>query len=107
MYKWARAIAANQILSKDSWKQAFTPHLGNYGYGWWIDSLYGKNYVTHSGGVPGFMSNLMYYPGEDVTIILLNNLVIMEKVYCNEHWLSAIVFNNLMRCFKPHRGQGG
>jgi len=42
MYKWARAIAANQILSKDSWKQAFTPHLGNYGYGGGLIHYMGK-----------------------------------------------------------------
>ncbi|MEO8762916.1 MAG: serine hydrolase [Ginsengibacter sp.] len=73
MYRWAQAVAKKEIISGDSWQQAFTPHLDNYGYGWWIDSLYGKIYVTHSGGMPGFMSNIIYYPQEDVTIILLNN----------------------------------
>ena len=73
LYKWAKAVGAGKLLSKDSWQQAFTPGLDHYGYGWWIDSLLGRKYVTHSGGVPGFKSNLIYFPGEDVTIILLNN----------------------------------
>src|SRR6185503_7372721 len=73
LYKWAKAISNSEILSKASWKEAFTPHLEHYGDGWWIDSLFGEKYITHSGGVQGFMSNFIYYPDKDITIILLNN----------------------------------
>ena len=73
LYKWARAIAKGEILSKSSWDEAFTRHLEHYGDGWWIDTLFGEKYVTHSGGLQGFMSNFMYYPDKDITIILLNN----------------------------------
>ncbi|HVV53888.1 MAG TPA: serine hydrolase [Mucilaginibacter sp.] len=73
LYKWAKAIAAKQILSPNSWKQAFTPRLDNYGYGWWIDSAFNRKYIYHSGGLPGFMSYFAYYPHDDVTIILLAN----------------------------------
>ncbi len=73
LYKLACAIANKQILSSASWRQAFTPHLEHYGYGFFIDSVFGKKYIMHSGGMPGFMSWFMYYPSEDITIILLNN----------------------------------
>ncbi len=73
MYKWAKAVANKQILLPDSWEAAFTPYLEHYGYGWYIDSFYGKKFVMHSGGLPGFIAYLCYYPDEDVTIILLNN----------------------------------
>jgi CubicO group peptidase (beta-lactamase class C family) len=73
LYKWAKAIAKGKILNEDSWKQAFTPHLQHYGDGWWIDTLFGNKYIMHSGGFPGFMSNFVYYPDKDITIILLNN----------------------------------
>lgn len=73
IYKWARAVAGKQLISADSWKQAFTPYRDRYGYGWWIDTLFGDPYVTHSGGGFGFMSNLAYFPEEDITIILFNN----------------------------------
>ena len=42
MYKWALAIANKKILSAESWKAMLTPHLDKYGYGVYIDSLYGK-----------------------------------------------------------------
>jgi len=73
MYKWAQAIADKKILSADSWKAMLTPHLDKYGYGVYIDSLFGKQTISHGGGIPGFIAYLCYYPQEDVTIILLNN----------------------------------
>ncbi len=94
LYKWARSIAAKQILSEDSWKQAFTPRLEKYGLGWWIDSLYNKTYIYHSGGRIGYMSFLAYYPGEDVTIILLNNFGNYgDSLVSIFNSLSAIMFN--------------
>jgi len=50
MYKWAQAIANKKILSADSWKAALTPRLEHYGYGWYIDSLFGKKTISHGGG---------------------------------------------------------
>ncbi len=73
LYKWGQAVAKHQLLSTDSWKQAFTPKLNNYGYGWMIGSYLNKQYVGHDGGYPGFMSIFVYYPDEDITIILLKN----------------------------------
>lgn len=94
MYKWAKAVAGQQLISADSWKQAFTPYLDRYGYGWWIDTLFGHKFVTHSGGGFGFMSNLAYYPEEDVTIILFNNFGDYGQSLSQINTgLSAIVFN--------------
>jgi CubicO group peptidase (beta-lactamase class C family) len=73
MYKWANAVANKQIITESSWKAAFTPHLEHYGYGWFIDSLYGEKSVSHGGGLPGYLADLTYYPGRDIIIILLNN----------------------------------
>jgi CubicO group peptidase (beta-lactamase class C family) len=73
IYKWAKAIANKKILSGDSWKAALMPHLQHYGYGWFIDSLYGHKTIAHGGGLPGFTAYLCYYPDEGITIILLNN----------------------------------
>src|SRR5450755_729281 len=70
----AQAIADHQLLNDSSWHQAFTPFKNNYGFGFFIDSLYGKSYIRHSGGLLGFTSDFMYYPKDDVIIILLNNV---------------------------------
>jgi hypothetical protein len=47
--------------------------LDQYGYGWYIDSSFDIQSISHGGGIPGFIAYLCYYPQEDVTIILLNN----------------------------------
>lgn len=73
MYKWIKAIANKEILSADSWEAALSLHLEHYGYGWFIDSLYGKKSISHGGGLPGFMADVTFYPDEDAIIILLNN----------------------------------
>ncbi|MBV9961988.1 MAG: serine hydrolase [Parafilimonas sp.] len=73
MYKWAQAIANKKILSAESWKAMFTPHFQKYGYGVFIDSVFGKQTISHGGGIPGFIAYLCYYPHENVSIILLNN----------------------------------
>jgi CubicO group peptidase (beta-lactamase class C family) len=73
LFKWNRAIATQRILSRGSWEQAFTPGLGNYGYGWWIRSMFNRKCINHGGRLLGFMSSFTYYPDDDITIILLIN----------------------------------
>jgi CubicO group peptidase (beta-lactamase class C family) len=105
MYKWAKAIANKEILSADSWKAILTPHLGNYGYGWWIDTLFGKKYVMNSERLPGFMAWLSYYPDEDATIILLNNEGWYDEGLTNINAnLSAILFNKPYELMREHTG---
>ncbi|QKZ15570.1 serine hydrolase [Spirosoma sp. KUDC1026] len=73
MLRWAKAVTNRQLLSAHSWQLAFTPRLNGYGYGWQNDQFGGKPYLRHSGGYPGFMSEFVHYPKEELTIILFNN----------------------------------
>jgi CubicO group peptidase (beta-lactamase class C family) len=103
MYKWAKAIANKQILSADSWKAIITPHPDKYGYGVYIDSLFNKQTISHSGGIPGFIAYLCYYPEEDVTIILLNNYGWFNDAFNGINTdLSAIIFNKPYKLLTDH-----
>jgi len=103
LYKWARAVADKKILSPGSWNAAFTPHLERYGYGWYIDSLYGEKFVAHGGSLPGFISDLTYYPGEDATIILLNNEGYYGEALTGINAaLSAILFHKPYELMRTH-----
>lgn len=73
LYKWIKAVSGTRLLTPASWQQAFTPYKGNYGLGWAIDTLYGRKYIAHTGGTAGFSSLVLYYPDEDISIILLRN----------------------------------
>jgi CubicO group peptidase (beta-lactamase class C family) len=93
MYKWTQAIAKQLLLSKKSWDYAFTPKASDYGFGFRINNFFKRAYIKHSGGYSGFVSEFLYYPKEDVTIILLKN----TGNYDEDLWpvtmgISSIVF---------------
>jgi CubicO group peptidase (beta-lactamase class C family) len=73
MYKWTKAIAKRLLLSEKSWDYAFTPKASDYGFGFRINNFFKRAYVKHSGGYPGYASEFIYYPKEDVIIILFKN----------------------------------
>ncbi|MEJ7678123.1 MAG: serine hydrolase [Segetibacter sp.] len=43
------------------------------GYGWQIDSVYGKKMVSHSSSISGFGSNFARIPEDNICIVLLSN----------------------------------
>jgi CubicO group peptidase (beta-lactamase class C family) len=73
LYKWERAIYTNKILKTESWKAVFTPYKNKYGYGWGIDSLYGRLITAHSGGIHGYSSYIIRFPQDEVTVIVFDN----------------------------------
>jgi CubicO group peptidase (beta-lactamase class C family) len=73
MLKWAEAVVSQKILKPETWALAFKPRVQNYGYGWGSGAFFDHKYVRHSGGYPGFMSEFIYYPAEELVIVLLNN----------------------------------
>ena len=94
LYKFAQAIASNKILSPETWKLAFRPRINEYGYGWEIGNLFGRDYIRHDGGYPGFMSDFIYYPKEDITIIILNNFGNYgQNVWASAMGISCILFH--------------
>lgn len=80
LYKWDQALYTEKLLPKALLDSIFTPGLGNYGYGWFINK--GTDGVTneHSGGLPGFSCYIMRIPEHHRTIIVLGNLERMGRV---------------------------
>jgi CubicO group peptidase (beta-lactamase class C family) len=73
LYKWERGIATDKILNPESWKKVFTPHFNKYGYGWVIDTAYGKLLMEHSGITSGFTSDIIRFPQDGAVVIVLDN----------------------------------
>ncbi|HEX2532458.1 MAG TPA: serine hydrolase [Chitinophagaceae bacterium] len=73
LYRWERGISTGKVLKPESWKKVFTPVRNHYGLGWEIDTVYGKTYQAHGGGIHGFTSYLMRFPEEELVVILLDN----------------------------------
>ena len=84
LFKWNEAVFNNKVLKPESMKAAFTPVVLNngskppgveYGYGWGLGEYRGTNNVSHSGGLHGFISQLMRVPKENMTVVLLTNVI--------------------------------
>lgn len=74
LYKFYHGLCTNRLINSQTREIAFTPHQWLYGYGWFTYSLYSRKCISHAGGVPGFISDLEFYPDDDLCIVLLSNI---------------------------------
>ncbi len=90
--KWNRSLQTENILTKQSLQNAFTRRLSNYGLGWAIDSIGGKQMISHGGGIHGFLSYNTFIPADKNSVTLFTNVATtdIDKVTRD---LIAIVYN--------------
>lgn len=77
LYKWDQALYTEKLVSAETLDRIFTPGLGGYGYGWYIDEL-GINsqmhkHVWHWGDYPAFHSFFSRLVDDEITVIILCN----------------------------------
>lgn len=79
MFKWHQALYAGKLISMETLKKAFSPHIlsngspSEYGYGWFMKDLLGSKTIEHAGGIDGFQSDEIYFPEEDIFVATLYN----------------------------------
>lgn len=74
MFKWHSGLQSYKIVNRYLMNKAYTAcSQHNYGYGWQIDSVFGKKMVSHSGSISGFGSNFARITDDDICIVLLSN----------------------------------
>ena len=78
--KWLAGIEKQKLLSPESYKAMFTPHVvtdrdGNhYGYGWFIDSYRNEPRIHHNGDSQGFRLCAQRFPKRNAAILIqINN----------------------------------
>ncbi len=71
--RWDAALYDNDLLSPETWAEAWTPGLENYGFGWRIDEYQGRKRYHHSGSTSGFRNFMQQFPDERLTVIVLTN----------------------------------
>jgi D-alanyl-D-alanine carboxypeptidase len=78
---WDRGIRSRAILKPDSWAEILTPvrlASGNrypYGFGWELPQIDGRRVQRHRGVWLGFTNDITRYVDNDLTVIVLSNLV--------------------------------
>jgi CubicO group peptidase (beta-lactamase class C family) len=78
---WRDAVARNRILSVSEQRKIETSppfadksiSIGNYGAGWYTQSIRGERLIAHAGSWLGFSSWFGFLPEEDLSIIILCN----------------------------------
>ncbi|GAA5507487.1 serine hydrolase [Novipirellula caenicola] len=70
---WNEALFGGRVLTPELQEKAFTPYQNDYGYGWLIGKHRGLQTIGHNGGLNGFVSSLIRYPDQNLTIVTLHN----------------------------------
>lgn len=91
LYSYYKGLRDYKIVSKETFKKAVTPYLSGYGYGWFIDDLYGKKLINHGGNIEGSTSYFAMLPEEDLSIILLNNITSKKLEKAGNTILAALL----------------
>jgi CubicO group peptidase (beta-lactamase class C family) len=80
--KWLLAIEDQKLLTAESYKTIFTPHVATdrgesrYGYGWFIDEYRGQQRIHHNGDTRGFRLCVQRFPQRRAALVVqLNNEV--------------------------------
>jgi CubicO group peptidase (beta-lactamase class C family) len=78
MFKWNQALKTDCLVSYETLDKIFTPGLGNYGYGWYIENheVAGQERQLrwHWGSYLGYHSFIAWLPQEDVYVHVILNI---------------------------------
>ncbi|HLP95356.1 MAG TPA: serine hydrolase [Saprospiraceae bacterium] len=76
---WSQALHGGKVLKPASYQAMITPYKlpggtpNNYAYGLSIKNLVGSTCIEHSGGIHGFLSDMLYLPKEQLCVAILTN----------------------------------
>lgn len=73
LYRWSRVMDGGSFVDARKALEVFTPGLGGYGYGWFVDARFNRKRYIHTGELPGYRTVFVKYPKDRVTIIIFSN----------------------------------
>jgi CubicO group peptidase (beta-lactamase class C family) len=74
LYRWSLVMDGGSFVSASEIAEVFSPGRDGYGYGWVIGEDFGQKRYQHTGVLPGFLSSLIKFPAEKLTIVIMSNL---------------------------------
>ena len=86
MLRWSRALLDGRVLSPESMKKLWAPHVSEggdtfYGYGWSIAKAPdGTKIITHNGGNGIFFADLAIVPDAGLVVYLMTNVIAESRV---------------------------
>ncbi len=73
MLRWDKALTDDRLISRASRDAMFTAGKGDYGYAWFIGQRHGRPIQFHSGSDNGFSTNILRFPDDRLTVVVLSN----------------------------------
>lgn len=79
LLKWDNALYTDKIIKSEwlekAWKPFLLPNgqLTNYGFGWSVGNYWDLKFITHGGGINGFLSDGIRIPSQQIYITILSN----------------------------------
>ncbi len=74
LLRWDQALYTEKLVSRKSLDEIFTPLKSEYGYGWSIGKKFDRQVIAHGGGIYGFATEIVRFPADRVTVIVLSNV---------------------------------
>lgn len=90
LFTWSRVMDGGKLVPAPEVAEVFTPELGNYGFGWFVDKSFDRVQYGHTGALPGRLTNFIKFPDDSATIIIFSNSD-RGRMASATHDLSAIV----------------
>lgn len=74
LHRLIQSLRGVKLLNEESKKAMLQPGLGNFGGGWFVETIgESQRRVFHSGSVRGFLSSVTWYPDDESSLIILSN----------------------------------
>ena len=99
MYKWDQALYGESLVKQSTLAEAFKPMRLNdgtqtsYGFGWLLLTWHNRRSLQHGGAWAGFRSNIVRFPSERLTVVILSNVKLFKVTEAAEtisgYYLSA------------------
>ncbi|OGU62935.1 MAG: hypothetical protein A2V66_10040 [Ignavibacteria bacterium RBG_13_36_8] len=69
-----RMVTSSQtILNGGPGNEIGGTHFRNYGMGWFLIDYSGRKVISHDGGLPGYMSRVLWVPEDNFGLVILTN----------------------------------
>ncbi len=74
LLRWEQGLFGGKVLSAASLTKMTTPFKQDYAFGLGVSTKNGRKVIEHGGGIEGFNTQLTYYPGGKLVVVVLANL---------------------------------
>lgn len=75
LFRWSEALNSGKVISKESLARMNRPNRVDHGagYGVFVEKIFNRQAILHSGALLGFSSIMIRYPEDEISIIILTN----------------------------------